>query len=92
MPSKKSQLSSKLILIPYSFGSFKQKMVFMLRNNPHIQSQTSHVAILQNQADPKCSPGLCMPRLTQTQAPETSLDQETGKQDDLTLQFALALF
>ena len=47
MPSKKSQLSLKLILIPYSFRSFKQKMVFMRRNNPHIQSQIqpcSHIA------------------------------------------------
>lgn len=53
----------KLILIPYSFGSFKQKMASMLRNNPHIQSQNQHVAILQNQADPECPSGLCMPHL-----------------------------
>lgn len=39
MPSKKSQFSSKLFLIPHSFASFKQKMVFMLRNNQFIQSQ-----------------------------------------------------
>ena len=75
-----------------------QLWIFQTEDGIHVEKQSTysisnqHVAILQNQADPECSSGLCMPCLTQTQAPETSMDQETGKQDDLTSQFALALF
>lgn len=67
-------------------------MVFMLKTILIFNLTFSHVAILQNQADPDCSSGLCMPNLTQTQAAETSLDHEAGTQNGRTSQFAQKSF
>lgn len=74
-----------------------QLWIFQTEDGIHVEKQSTysisnqHVAILQNQADPEC-PQVCACPIYQTQAPETSLDQETGRQDDLTSQSALALF
>lgn len=84
MPSKKLQLSLPLILIPYSFASFEQKMDSCWETIHIFNLKPSHVATLQNQAGPDGSSGWYLPSLPQMQAPETSLDQEA---DDLTSQF-----
>lgn len=84
MSSKKSQLSLTLILIPYSFASFEQKMDSCWETIHIFNLKPSHVAMLQNQAGPDGSSGWYLPSLAQTQAPETSLDPGA---EDLTSQF-----